>query len=258
MPLTEAGKILVTGASGVLGTEVCRILENRNIPYLGAGRSVSSRKNWISVDLRTGENLSKAVQGKETVFHLASDTKTFSRESDVGGTERLCAAALDAGVKHFIFISIVGIDKVPMKYYEIKLAAEQKIIESGLQYSILRAVQFHDFIDMILQKFIKFPIAFIPGSLKFQPIETRSVAEALVRISENPPLNAVRNLGGKEVLTLSELAEIWMKAQKRRILTVPIPALGKMMKSLAAGGLTCAEKSENSMTWSEWTEKKYS
>ncbi len=258
MLLTEKSRILVTGASGLLGTELCRILEGRNIPYTGAGRSVSSRQNWASIDLRTGKNLSDAVKEKDIVFHLASDTKNFSRESDVDGTEKLCSAALDAGVRHFIFISIVGIDSVPLKYYQIKLETEKKIINSGLQYSILRAVQFHDFIDMILQKFIKFPIAFIPGSLKFQPIETRSVAEELVRISENPPLNSVRNLGGKEVLTLSELAEIWMKAQKRRILTVPIPALGKMMKSLAAGGLTCAEKSEKSMTWSEWTEKKYS
>ena len=258
MPLSEKSRILITGASGVLGTELCRILDKRNIPYTGAGRSESSRQNWVSIDLKTGKNLSEAVKDKDIVFHLASDTKNFSRESDVDGTEKLCTAALNAGVRHFIYISIVGIDRVPYKYYEVKLEAEKKIINSGLQYSILRAVQFHDFLDMLLQKLMKFPIAVLPGSLKFQPIETSSVAGELLRIAENSPLNSVRNLGGKEILLLSEIMELWLKAQGRKRLVIPVPALGRMMKSLASGGLTCTEKSENSITWSEWVMRKYS
>lgn len=56
-------------------------------------------------------------------------------------TQRLLEAAKAAGVSHFYYISIVGIDRIKYAYYNAKLAAETAIEEGGVPYTILRAPQ---------------------------------------------------------------------------------------------------------------------
>jgi hypothetical protein len=68
----------------------------------------------------------------------------------VDGTARLLDQARAAGVHHFIYISIVGIDQIGYSYYQHKLAAERLIEASGLSWSILRATQFHYLVDKLL------------------------------------------------------------------------------------------------------------
>src|SRR5207302_1670201 len=88
---------------------------------------------------------------------------------------------------HFFYISIVGIDRIPMGYYQKKVAAEQAIIQSGKSYSIVRAVQFHDLIDDFLRLLIRLPIAVVPKPLKFQPIDAGDVADRMVQYASNGP-----------------------------------------------------------------------
>lgn len=125
--------VLVTGGTGTLGQALTpqlrqagytlRVMSRRDAP---AGITVE----WARASLETGEGLDTAVAGTEVIIHAASSSTRRAQQVDVVGTERLLAAAHRAGVGHFIYISIVGIEQVPFPYYRYKLAAE-KLVEAG-------------------------------------------------------------------------------------------------------------------------------
>jgi len=105
---------------------------------------------WARASLETGEGLDTAVAGTEVIIHAASSSTRRAQQVDVVGTERLLAAAHRAGVGHFIYISIVGIEQVPFPYYRYKLAAEKLVEAGGVPWSILRTTQFHNLLDLLL------------------------------------------------------------------------------------------------------------
>ncbi|MFZ0543924.1 MAG: hypothetical protein WAM60_00705 [Candidatus Promineifilaceae bacterium] len=65
----------------------------------------------------TGEGMAEAMNGVGTVIHAASSPFKNAQEVDVGGTRLLLGAAETAGIDQFVYISIVGIDKIPYSYY---------------------------------------------------------------------------------------------------------------------------------------------
>ena len=139
-------KVLVTGGTGSLGRELTprllaagytvRIMSRRN-PKPGE----DARVEWVQASLESGTGLSEAIKGVNVVVHAASNPA--KREVDVTGTARLLNEARTAGVQQFVYISIVGIDRIGFSYYRNKLAAEHLIEASGLPWTILRATQFH-------------------------------------------------------------------------------------------------------------------
>jgi nucleoside-diphosphate-sugar epimerase len=60
----------------------------------------------------------EAMTDIHTIIHAASSPFKDVWEGDVEGTSRLLQAAEKAGVQHFVYISIVGIDKIPYRYYQ--------------------------------------------------------------------------------------------------------------------------------------------
>ena len=72
-------------------------------------------------------------------------------------------AALGAGSPHLVFVSIVGVDRVPLGYYRRKLADEQLISTSGLPWTVLRATQFHDVVAALLGILAIPPIMIVPA-----------------------------------------------------------------------------------------------
>src|SRR3989304_5427517 len=167
-------RVLITGGTGVLGREVAprlsqagygvRVVSRRAAPAEGAPTE------WAQAQIGTGVGLAEAVAGVAVLVHAASSPFRRTRGVDVEGTRLLLEAAKAAGVSHFVYISIVGIDRIPLPYYKHKLAAERFIEESGVPYSILRAPQFFTLMDDILRNLLRLPIGFYPAGLKFQPI----------------------------------------------------------------------------------------
>jgi uncharacterized protein YbjT (DUF2867 family) len=84
---------------------------------------------WVTGELLSGEGLADAVTGVEAVVHCASDP--LRPRVDVDGTRNLLQTARAAGTPHLVYISIVGIDQVPYRYYHAKLQAERLIQASG-------------------------------------------------------------------------------------------------------------------------------
>jgi uncharacterized protein YbjT (DUF2867 family) len=260
---------LVIGGSGVLGSAVVKALREKGgtfhvgsrTPYKEDAYSPILRDAslpWKRMDLISGEGLAEGLAGVDTVFHLASDQRQVGNEPfEVVATRHLLSAAQNAGVKHLIYISIVGVDTIPFGYYQAKLAAEQMIQRSGVPYSILRATQFYPFIDSMLGKMLRFPIGFVPKKLKVQPIPTAVVAERLVAIAQHGPQLGVSAISGPAVLDFGTLAQSWMKQRNMGRPVLNVPVVGEVMRRVAQGDLTDADATTSSSTWFDYLTQKY-
>jgi uncharacterized protein YbjT (DUF2867 family) len=81
-------------------------------------------------------------------------------------------------VKRIVVVSIIGIDKFQGGYNAAKLAQEQALLEGPLPVRIVRAAQFHLFVDPLLGWTIKDGVAYLP-EMRTQPVAVRVVAETL-------------------------------------------------------------------------------
>ncbi len=115
-------KALVTGASGFVGGAVLRFLAGQGVEARVLARPGADPANWeslpvetVSGDLEDAESLRRAVQGCRWIFHVAADYRLWVPDpvpmyaSNVGGTEQLIRAALDAGAERIVYTSSVAV-----------------------------------------------------------------------------------------------------------------------------------------------------
>jgi uncharacterized protein YbjT (DUF2867 family) len=250
--------ILVTGGAGKLGCLVVKYLSEAEYPVRGMSRRASPGEDWPGAewkqaDLVTGAGLAEAVQGIDVVVHLAGKGNW---KVDFEGTRRLLDAARQANVSHMVFISIVGIDKVPWAGGKAKLASEDLIAHSGLPWSILRATQFHYGIDFLLNFLTRLPlVALMPADLLLQPVAEEEVARRLVEIVQAGPSGRLPDMGGPQVYTTGELARIWLKQRGMHRTILPIFLPGKMARALRQGGNTCPQQATGTVSWEAWLQQ---
>ncbi len=225
--------LLITGGTGTLGRPTVEALR-----AAGHAPRILSRgpgPGHVVADLQSGAGLPDALAGVETVLHLATN-----RRSDARATQNLVQAARAAGVQHLVYLSIVGVDAVPLGYYRSKLACEALIAGSGVPFTILRATQFHDFVGGFFAAQRRLP-RLITLDVPFQPIDTAAVTELLVSLVDAAPANGrVDDLGGPEVLPMAELARQWLvargsspEAAERRVVAWHLP--GALAAAYRAG-----------------------
>jgi uncharacterized protein YbjT (DUF2867 family) len=211
-------------------------------------------------DLGTGEGIAKSLAGMEVVVHAASATRAMRsvRAVDVEGTRRLLTLGRDAGIQHVVFVSIVGVDKVSYRYYSAKLAAEQVVREGVLPWSIIRATQFHSFMEMTLALFSRLPgVTAIPYGWQFQPVDEREVAQRVYDVALGKPSAALPDFGGPEVRDYRSIAQAWLAARrsKRRLVNLPVPLKGS--RQVAAGNLTCPDHRDGTLTFDQYLHERY-
>jgi len=245
-------RVLITGGTGVLGSEVAR-----RLAQAGYTVRVMSRRA-AQAHIETGGGLAEAVAEVDAIVHAASSPFRRTREVDVEGTRRLLESAKAAGVSHFFYISIVGIDRIPLPYYKHKLAAERLIEESGVPYSIQRAPQFFTLLDDVLRNLLRFPVGVYPAGFKFQPIDPGEVAERIVQQVAAGPGGRLAEIAGPEVRTAGELARTWLKARGKRRLLVPLPLFGKVAAGYRTGYNCAPESKYGRITWAQWLSRRYS
>lgn len=256
-------RILVTGGNGGLGREltprlsragyIVRVLSRQPRPA-----NLPAEVEWATADLENDTGLKEAVTDVEAVIHAASSPFHREQQVDIEGTQRLLKVAKAANVKHFVHVSIVGIERIAIPYYQVKVASEVVVREGGLPYTILRATQFHSLIDgVFLAPYRNLPFGFLPTDLKFQPIETGEVADRLVDIAGQAPAGLLPDMGGPEVLTLGDMAKQWFAARGKRFWMWPIHLPGAFPNGFRHGYNTCPDQRDGKMTWAQWIQQKY-
>ncbi|MET9802745.1 NAD(P)H-binding protein [Streptomyces sp. NPDC006368] len=240
--------ILVTGGTGTLGRHVVELLRADG----HAVRVLSRHSEPYAVDLREGgAELDAALAGVDTVVHCAS-----SPRGDEKAARNLIGAARRAGVGHLAYISIVGVDRVPLGYYRTKLAVERLIEESGLGWTVLRTTQFHDLVLSLLQAVAKVPVMLLPAGVSDQPVEVAEVAVRLAELASGAPAGRVPDMGGPEVRTFPDLARAYLRVSGRRRPVVNVPLAGKAYRGMRAGGHLAPGNAVGTGTFEEFLERR--
>jgi uncharacterized protein YbjT (DUF2867 family) len=245
--------VAVAGGTGTLGAPVVRELLARGATVRVLSRNATNVPDGAEhrrVDLTSGEGLAQALAGADAVIDAANATKA-AEDVLVAGTGRLLEAEAAAGVGHHLVISIIGIDQVPMKYYRVKFAQEKAIESGAVPYSILRASQFPQLLDMAFTAAARFGIR-PTGTAKIQPIDPTVVAARLADAALAGPAGRLPDIAGPKVQTLSELSRTWATARGKRRLPLRVPAWGKMGKALAAGALCDPAAATPGEDFEEW------
>lgn len=146
-------KLLVVGATGTLGRQIARraLDEGYEVRCLvRSQKKAAFLKEWgaelVSGDLCEPETLQPALDRVSAVIDAATARATDSlsvKDVDWQGNVNLIQAARQAGVDRFIFFSILDADQYPnVPLLEIKRCVEQFLVDSGVNYTILRPCGF--------------------------------------------------------------------------------------------------------------------
>jgi uncharacterized protein YbjT (DUF2867 family) len=252
--------ILVTGGTGTLGRLLTPRLRDagcavRALSRHGptAAKGAVAGIDYVTGDLDTGEGIEAAVVGATTIVHLAG-----SNSGDEQKARTLVQAAARAGVRHLVYISVVGADRIPVVsgvdramfgYFASKFAAERVVADSGLPWTTLRATQFHDLILLVAQQLARLPVAPLPAGMRFQPIETAEVAARLAELALGQPAGLVPDIGGPTIYTTRALFNAYLQASHQRRPSVSIWLPGKAARAVRAGANLAPDRAVGQRAW---------
>jgi uncharacterized protein YbjT (DUF2867 family) len=232
---------LVVGASGTLGTEICRKLaeEGRQVKALVRDSTDPAKRDKLKGfgadlvygDLKDLSTLEAACLGISTVVSTASST--FSRQAgdsiesvDSQGQLNLVRAARSAGVHHFIFISFPPTPE-DFALQRAKVAVERELAESGPTYTVLQPTFFT---EVWLSAAVGFDVAnasaqiYGSGRNKISWISYLDVARFAGACVDNPAVrNCVIKLGGPEALSPLEVVQTFEEVSGRKFTVTHIP-----------------------------------
>jgi uncharacterized protein YbjT (DUF2867 family) len=195
-------KTLVAGGTGLIGTRLVKRLRDAGHEALAA--SPSSGVNSV-----TGAGLANAITGAEVVV----DVTTAPSWEDAAvmdffehSTRNLLHAAVEAGVRHYIALSVVGAERMPESgFMRAKLAQERLIHSGGVPFTIVRATQFFEFITAIAESGAVDGTIRLPP-VQFRPIAADDVAAALADVTLATPRNGMVEVAGPEAMPMDQFA----------------------------------------------------
>ena len=237
--------ILVVGSTGMVGSEICRLLAEKGKPVMAMVRATTDPAkverlkslgvNLVTGDLRDPASLMAACQGVDTVISTVS-AMPFSyqpgvndiQKIDLDGMKSLIDAAKDAGVKHFIDTSYSKNITIDCPLTNTKRAVENHLMKSGLVYTILRPTCF-------MEVWLGPAVGFDPsngkitvygaGNLPIGWISIKDVAAFAVESLTNPAArNAVLELGGPVSLSYDQVIKIFEEVSGRTFEVTHVPA----------------------------------
>jgi NADH dehydrogenase len=242
-------KITVAGGTGFLGANIVRALLDRGHEVTVLGRDPSKvglnpllhGAQAIRGDVTDPSSLQGVFEGAEAVVgavqfpnhpvEVPRKGLTYDRYDRVG-TENLLAAATDAGVGRYVYISGAGASITSDKtWYRAKGYAENAVKESGIDYAILRPSWAYGPGDKALNKIAAIarmsPVVPILGASVqlVQPVFVDDVAESVARIFEvEASWGETFEIGG-EVLSMRQITETLLDVlgKKRVIAPIPLP-----------------------------------
>lgn len=207
--------ILVTGAAGKTGQVIIRALAARKQSV----RALVRRDHQIAQvqaigaveavvgDMRDQSVLSQAARGTRALYHICPNV----HPDEIAIGEVTIAAAMAAGVQHFVFHSVLRPQIESMPHHWQKMRVEEALFESGLAFTILQPASYMQNIIAIWDGVVDSGVLAAPYSVQSQssPVDLQDVAAAAVIVLCEPKhRGATYELCGPDVLTQSEQAAI--------------------------------------------------
>jgi len=250
--------ILVTGSTGKLGIEVCRLLRAKNLTVRALVRDQSDAEkinrlrtmgvSLVKGDLRVKATLPNALKGITTVISTAS-AMPFSyvqgdndvQKVDEDGLISLIDESRKMGVKHFIYTSFSKNLDLDFPLRNAKRKVENHLMQSGMQYTILRPSYF-------MESWLSAAVGFdaLNGKINVLGDGTKPVAYIAIQdvakfavesVSNLYALNAILELGGPQNLSQIEASRIFEEVlnKKMEIQHIPVEVLQTQMDQATDG-----------------------
>ena len=235
----ETPTILITGATGNIGTELTKLLAAQNVPFRAMIRNAKDAKTLenlagaeaVTGDFNDAETVAAALTGIERAFLLTNSTEQAEKQQT-----DFVEAARKAGIKHLVKQSQWAANaNSPVRFLRYHAAVENKIKDSGIAYTFLRPNLFMQgllgFKDSIAKQG-RFYAAI--GKAKISAVDVRDIASAAAAaLTESGHEGKIYDITGAEALTHQEMAKKLSVALDREIQFVDVPpeamreALGK-------------------------------
>jgi uncharacterized protein YbjT (DUF2867 family) len=243
-------KVAVAGGTGLVGRFTVEAVRGNGDEPVVLARSTG-------VDLVSGSGLEQALTGVGAVIDVsnietlrAPVAKAFFEAT----SRNLMRAGAQAGVRHMVALSIIGIDRVPFGYYQGKLRQEEVLAAAATELpvpvSIVRAAQFHEFPGQYLARssgrFVVVP------RFRSQPVAASEVATALAALATGSPAPMSELAGPREENMADLLRQVLAaRGERRRVIEVRVPgAAGKAMAG--GGGLPGPGATLGTQTFADW------
>ena len=210
-------RIAVAGATGRIGRLTVAALDK-------AGHQPVPLSRATGIDAYTGGGLADALRGVDALIDAMNNPAQDEAEIvDFFGTttKNLLAAEEQAGVRHHVLLSIVGLDHSHhAPHYTGKREQERLVAGGPVPWSIVRVTQFHDFAGMVASWTERDGAATI-APLLVQPIAHADVAAALAEVATGAPLATWLDVAGPETQDLVDMARRTYAARGRDIRLIP-------------------------------------
>lgn len=211
-------KILIIGATGNVGMEVLKALNNLNpmLEIICGSKDFTMDKaklsnfnvSLVKFDFTEVQTYATALEEIEIVFLLRppqiSDTELYFKP--------LILAAKNAGVQHIVFLSVQGVEKSSIiPHHKI----EKSIVESGIAYTFLRPAYFmQNFTTTLRKDLVEKKLIFLPaGRAKFSLVDVRDIGRVAAKILLNTEkhVNTAYELTCAEKFSFKEMAKLLSK-----------------------------------------------
>jgi NADH dehydrogenase len=261
-------RILVAGATGLLGRQIVRQLREQQRPVRAFVRAAERARDLealgaelVTGDLRDPASVRAACAG---VTHVVSTANAFLQKRgntpetvDIAGTRALAEAARAVDVRRFVYVSaVVARPDSIVDYYRYKYQAQEAVRASGVCYTIVRAAAFMDvWADIVLGKARTggAAVVFGDGKRAVNFIAVTDVARAIVSLLDDAAAaNRVIDVTGPEDLTLLQVVEAFERqlghtvAKKHvpvaamRVLRRVVHPFNPVLSRMMSGGLELA------------------
>lgn len=205
--MQERRKIAVAGATGRVGRHTVDVLEE-------AGHDVVPMSRSTGVDVVTGEGLSEALTGVDSIVDAASwpsNEQEPATEFFIAASRNLQKEGERAGVQRIVVVSIIGADRATTGYIASKVPHERAMQSGPIPVRILRAAQFHEFVPLFLEWGRQGDVVYVP-QMRTQLVAARTVAEALADLATGsapaPEGGTIPEIAGPREESLVDVARL--------------------------------------------------
>lgn len=156
-------------------------------------------------------------------------------------------------MRHFLHVSIVGLDQATLPYARVKLAGEHLVRGSALSWSVVRAMPFYYLLDRLLSGLAWLPVWPVPTTL-FNPVDASDVADHVLTCAFDGQRGVRAEIGGPEDLDLVAFARQYQDARRlhRKILAIDLS------EAKARGmGFVVSQGVRGRLRWTDWLQRNY-
>lgn len=216
--------ILVTGAGGKTGRAVLAALHARGASTRALLRSAAemTANEAMAGDLSNSSTIAAALQGVQAVYFIAPNV--YPDEASLGAA--WIAAAKAAGVRTFVYHSVLYPQVEAMPHHWQKLRVEEALIQSGLSFTVLQPASYMQNILPYLEDIRmhgEYSVPYSPHVL-FTPVDLHDMAAVAARVLLEPDHSgAIYPLAGPEALSSVQMAAQVAEHIQRSVAAVQQP-----------------------------------